>query len=83
MLEEILEMYPDESFLKLDGFDDAIIGVDEINYKLIYSKNKIIKIMIDRDEMTHEEALDYYGFNVVRSIPYQGSEAPILCDDEF
>lgn len=83
MLNEILEMYPDENFTKMDGFDDAIIGVDEINYHLVYSKSKIIKIMIDRDGMTHEEALDFYGYNVVRSIPYQGDKAPILCDDEF
>jgi len=36
-LESILENYPDETFLKADGFDDAIIGFDEHSLRLIYS----------------------------------------------
>ena len=31
MLEEIVEYYQDEEILKADGFDDAVIGIDEID----------------------------------------------------
>ena len=29
MLENIIDQYPDEELLKVDGFDDAIISIDE------------------------------------------------------
>ena len=35
-LKQILELYPDDTFMIADGFDDAIIGVDEQNGKIIY-----------------------------------------------
>jgi hypothetical protein len=37
MIDRIIEQFEDESFLKADGFDDAIIGVDESSMRLIYS----------------------------------------------
>jgi len=47
-LEEILEINPEA--LKLDGFDEAIIGFgDRINMNpvLIYDEDKIIEILIN------------------------------------
>jgi len=49
-LESILENYPDESFLKADGFDEAVIGVDENSMRLIYSVSKCIEIL--REDMS-------------------------------
>jgi len=43
MLERILENYPDEEFLKADGFDDAVIGYNCNNMVLIYSISKCIE----------------------------------------
>lgn len=37
MIDDIIEHYHEEQFLKADGFDDAIIGVDETEMRLIYS----------------------------------------------
>lgn len=45
MLETILENYSEEEFLKADGFDEAIIGVDEKTMRLIYSVSKCLKIL--------------------------------------
>ncbi len=36
MINEILERFPENNFLKIDGFDDAIIGTAEKNMVLIY-----------------------------------------------
>ena len=80
MLNEILEKYGDEEFLKCDGFDDAIIGVDENEYRLIYSKKHIIEILLD-EEMTYEDALEHYNYNILDC--YMGEKTPIFCDDEF
>lgn len=58
--------YPDTSFLFLDGFDEAIIGV-KFNYGLIpvvvYDEDKCIEILQSQG-MSNEEALEYFDFNV-------------------
>lgn len=42
MIDQILENYPENSFLKIDGHDNAILGVDEKTMKLCYSVKTII-----------------------------------------
>jgi hypothetical protein len=79
MLEEIINNYSEEEFLKADGFDEAIIGVDEMDMRLIYSVSKCIEILM-RD-MSEEDALEYFSFNV--SGAYVGDKTPIWCQDNF
>lgn len=80
MLAEILENYSEEDFLIADGFDDAIIGVDLMTMKLIYSVSKCISILM-KEEMTEEEAEEFFEFNV--SGAYMGEQTPIWCYDNF
>jgi hypothetical protein len=79
MIDKIMESYPDETFLKMDGFDEAIIGKDINSNKLIYSFTKCIQILIK--DMVEEEALDYFYFNIVGS--YVGENTPIIVEDSF
>ena len=79
MIDKILESYPDETFLKMEGFDDAIIGKDINTNKLIYSFTKCIQILIK--DMVEEEALDYFYYNIVGS--YVGENTPIIVEDSF
>lgn len=79
MIDEILENYPDESFLKADGFDEAIMGVEESSMRLIYSVSKCIEILM-RD-MSDEDALEHFYYNVSGS--YVGEKTPIWCADVF
>ena len=63
--EEIAEISPEA--LLCDGFDEAIIGMAErINFGPVvaYSVKKIIDILMRRDEMTYEDAIEYYDFNI-------------------
>ena len=75
----IHEKHWNETFLKADGFDEAIIGVDETAIRLIYSVKKCIEILM-RD-MSEEDALDYFSYNVSGS--YVGEKTPIWCYDNF
>ena len=61
---KISEEYPD--LLKADGFDEAIIGVVErIGVQAIcYDQEKVIDILIERDGMDYEEAVEYFEFNI-------------------
>jgi hypothetical protein len=78
LLDSIVENYPDEEILKADGLDDAIIGIDEGSYRLIYSKSKCIEIFVN-EGMDEEDALEHYYYNVVGS--YVGEKTPIWCED--
>ena len=76
-LEFILEKYPDETFLKADGFDDAILGVDESSMRLIYSISQCIDLLMEN--MSYENAKEHFYYNVSGS--YMGEQTPIWCND--
>jgi hypothetical protein len=79
MLESILENYYEEEFLKADGFDDAIIGVEENSMRLIYSVKKCLEIL--QTDMDETDAMEYFTYNV--SGAYMGEKTPIWCWDLF
>jgi len=79
MIERIIEHYPDEEFLKADGFDEAIIGVEENEMRLIYSVSKCLEIL--EQHMTELDAMEYFTFNISGS--YVGDKTPIWCWDNF
>lgn len=81
MIDRIIEYYEEETFLKADGFDDAIIGVEEGgDFRLIYSIKKCIDILVEQG-MTDDEAWEFFDFNVRGS--YVGEKTPIWCMDTF
>jgi len=80
MLDKIIEYYEDYEILKADGFDDAVIGIDDFSMRLIYSTRICIEILIS-EGMTLEDALDHFNYNV--SGAYVGEKTPIWCNDMF
>lgn len=71
----IKELYPDETFLFADGFDDAIIGVDEVDLRVVYDIDEIINILM-REMMTVSEAFEYYDYNIAGA--YVGEKTPVF-----
>jgi hypothetical protein len=65
-----------DEILLCAGFDEAIIGYVEIFSKTIalYDKQKCIQILMERDNMTEEEAIDFFNYNIVGS--YVGEHTP-------
>ena len=63
--------------LVADGFDEAIIGIGrQFNKNLvIYDEDKCIEILMERDGMSEEEAIEFFEFNVVGA--YVGEYTPI------
>lgn len=80
MIDRIIEKYEDEVFLKADGFDLAIIGVDEMSMRLIYSVSTCLEILMDED-MDETDAMEHFTFNVSGS--YVGEKTPIWCWDNL
>lgn len=75
-LKEILYNYPDQPFVILEGLDEAVIGVDQNFERLVYSVEAIIDLYIGQG-MTHEEAIDYFGYTTARATPFIDN-GPIL-----
>lgn len=71
-----------EDMLFADGFDEALIGTAETaaGTVALYDRAKVLSILMERDGMTYEGALDFYGYNVLRALPYYGENAPIFAD---
>ena len=65
-----------------DGFDEAIIG-SITSYgrgeTVLYSTQKILEVMMERDGMTAEDAMEFFNFNVIGS--YNGDGMPAFLND--
>ena len=69
----------DERLVKANGLEDAIIGVgSRMNMPdvLIYSYNKCVKIFMEKEGWTHEEAIEWMDYNVVGA--WVGDTTPIF-----
>ena len=75
--EHLEQEYAD--LLLMDGLDDAIIGVSQrINEPMlsVYSWEKIIEILIKRDDMDFEDAVEFIEFNILGA--WVGEKTPII-----
>lgn len=74
------EQLPDDQTVVLaDGLEDAFIGVGRTFNSIpvaIYNTDKVIEILMTRDVMTHEEALEFFDFNIAGA--YVGEATPIF-----
>ncbi len=68
-----------EGAIILDGLDDAIVGVTEEfgnGRRILYSADKIIGILMERDGMTWHEAVEFYDYNILGL--HAGEQNPIF-----
>ena len=73
--QQLAELNPEAMIM--DGFDKAIIGFGcqySKNVVAVYSEEKIIEKLAE--EMSHEDAVEYYGFNV--ACAWVGPNTPII-----
>ena len=76
---------PEEAVLfENPEYDNAIIGEDTEG-RAVYDFWKMADLLMQRDGMTSEEAVEFIEFNVIRSLPYAGDTAPIvlMCGDDY
>jgi len=54
--------------LKADGFDEALIGIGRRCSQedvLVYDFDKAVKILVDRDKMAVDEAMEFLEYNTL------------------
>jgi hypothetical protein len=75
-VEEIEDINPEA--LLCDGFDEAIIGMAErinLGPVVAYDVDKMLEIMVERDGMTYEEAIEYFDYNILGA--WMGENTPV------
>ena len=75
-IDEINEINPDA--IIVDGFNDAIIGLAErinLGPVVAYDVDKMLEIMVERDKMTYEEAMEYFDYNILGA--WMGENTPV------
>ena len=68
-----------ELAMLVDGHDNALIGWST-DGKAIYRVSDIVETLMERDEMSHEEAMEYFDFNILGA--YVGEYTPIYMYEE-
>jgi len=78
--DRVAEMLPDTELLQADGFDEAIVGYAEVwtdkgrGIVMAYDREKCIDVLMERDGMDRDEAVEYFEFNVAGA--YVGEMTP-------
>ena len=70
-----------EGAVLLTGLEEAIVGIAEEfgnGRRVIYSKNKILTILQERDGMTWSEAEEFFDYNILGL--YAGEQNAIFLD---
>tara|TARA_R110000824_G_scaffold28346_1_gene95375 strand:- start:85 stop:390 length:306 start_codon:yes stop_codon:yes gene_type:complete len=80
-LEELKEsiVSANEEAMLVDGHDDALAGYDTKG-RAIYFVDAILGTLMQRDGMTHEEAIEFFDFNI--ECAYVGEYTPIYMYEE-
>ena len=65
--------------LKLDGLDKAFLGVASrfgMDQVLAYDYDKVLKILIERDGMSPDEAMEFFHYNIIGA--WMGDTTPLF-----
>jgi len=60
-----------------DDYDTAILGYTD-DGRLVYSYEKMVEWLVENDNMTSDDAVEWIDYNTIRAIPYMGEKAPVV-----
>lgn len=69
--------YEDTVVLDSPDYLSAIEGVSE-DGRLIYSYDKMVEHLMQVENMSCEDAMEFIDYNTIRALPYAGEKAPII-----
>ena len=79
---DITDLYGDDepNILFAEGFDEAIAGVvwDGERTRVVYDTELILELLMGRSEMSYEEAVEYFDYNIAGS--HMGEYTPLYLE---
>lgn len=82
MFSEMIDVDDDEVLLTIDGMSAALVGEcstwdhGQRVTRLIYDASVVLRILMDRDGMSYDDAREFVSFNIEDA--YVGPSTPIL-----
>jgi hypothetical protein len=67
-IDDLLSQFTDDELVRMDGYDDCIIGIVEQYGRspiICYDKSKVIQKLMDDGIESEEEAQEFWEFNQV------------------
>lgn len=68
-----------EDVLFADGLDKAIIGFEPNLWKVVYSRNIVVDILMERDGMGADDAVEFAEYNIFSAMV--GDKTPLWVED--
>ena len=76
--EKLLEDgYEGIKFFANYSYDTAIAGISD-DGRAIYDYEKMIEWLMDEENWSDDEAVEWIEYNTIRALPYMGKGAPII-----
>ena len=77
---EIRDSLP-ENTIVLDNtsFDNSIVGVST-DGRVVYDFDTMVQELMEDEDWTVEESIEWIEYNTIRALPYLGANAPIICE---
>jgi len=80
---ELAEINPDAVLFECPNYEGGLIGYTE-DGRAVYDREKCIMWLASQDdsetdpETAYTNAIEFFEFNTVRSLPYAGEHAPVI-----
>ena len=76
--EKLLENgYEGVKYLTDFSYDKALIGVSHDD-RAIYDYELMVEWLMEEEDFTEEEAVEWIDYNTIRALPYMGADGPII-----
>ncbi len=59
------------------SFDQSIVGMSTDD-RVIYDWTLMVDELVNDENMSHEDAIEFISYNTMRAIPYLHDDAPII-----
>lgn len=63
-------------------FGRGVIGYHKADRKLVYSHDRIVGALMEDEDMSVEEAMEWVSYNTIRSCQYYENAPEIVFEDE-
>ena len=75
---EIRSELPEEAIIFDNmSYDNSIVGVTT-DGRVVYDYDKMIEELMQDEEWSYEDAVEWIEYNTIRSLPYGSPGAPII-----
>lgn len=69
--------YEDVIIFSNPDYASAFIGISE-DGRAVYDYEKMIDYLMDKENWSDNEAVEFIEYNTIRALPYMGENAPII-----